>query len=116
MGLDQYLFKHSEATEIGYWRKQPWLDNYMCKLWQQRNDNTFNMQRVSLSVEDIQTIIAELQNPDSDIHPNEEDTGGFFNEDNTNWYQEQLQETIKIFQDALADKQSGQSIFYTNWW
>ena len=116
MGLDQYLFKQDAPAEIGTWRKQPWLDNYMCRLWTDRTDNTFNMQRLSLSLEDIKIILDKLKDPDSDIHPNEDDTGGFFNEDNTEWYQEQLQQTITYFQDALADTQSGKQIFYTNWW
>lgn len=111
MGLDQYLFKQDAPEEIGTWRKQSWLNQYMYNLWEDRTDNTFNMQRLSLSLEDIKIILDKLQDPDSDIHPDED-----FLANNKEWYEEELPKTINYFQDALADTQSGKQIFYTNWW
>ena len=111
MGLDQYLFAHAEPKEIGYWRKQPWLDKYMYNLWDSRTDNTFNMQRLSLSLEDIKIILDKLKDPDSDIHPEDD-----FLDNNKEWYKEELPKTITHFQNALADKQSGKQVYYTNWW
>ena len=111
MGLDQYLFKHETPVETAYWRKQPWLDKYMYDLWDDRTDNSLNCQRLTLSYNDIQTILDKLKDPNSDIHPDDD-----FLDENQEWHAKELKRTITHFEHALADTQSGQQIYYTNWW
>ena len=113
MGLDQYAYASKRGVkkiELAYWRKHPYLEQYMSELYEQKTGDTdvFNCKILELNAEDLETLLNIVD------ENNLPEGGGFFwGEDSSYEYREQ---DIKFCQKGLLHIQDGFKITYTSWW
>jgi len=129
MGLDQNAYSFSrkgvinpdadvdltfndiaEPSELAYWRKHPYLQGWMEKLYYDKGGEaeTFNCVNVRLNEDDLARLKEDVE---SGSLP---ETGGFFfGGDACEHYKEQ---DLKFVNDALEEIKDGRIIIYNSWW
>lgn len=100
----------AEPSELSYWRKHPYLQGWMEKLYYDKGGEaeTFNCVNVRLNEDDLTRLKEDVE---SGSLP---ETGGFFfGDDACEHYKEQ---DLKFVNDALEEIKDGRIIIYNSWW
>ena len=129
MGLDQNAYSFSrkvvinpdadvdltftdiaEPSELAYWRKHPYLQGWMEKLYYDKGGKaeSFNCVNVRLEEDDLNRLKEDVESgslPETD--------GFFFGDDACGHYKEQ---DLKFVKDALEEIKDGRIVIYNSWW
>ena len=129
MGLDQNAYSFSrkvvinpdadvdltftdiaEPSELAYWRKHPYLQGWMEKLYYDKGgkSETFNCVNVRLDEDDLNCLKEDIESgslPETD--------GFFFGDDACEHYKES---DLKFINDAFEAIKDGRIVVYDSWW
>lgn len=126
MGLDQYAYRvkknavisdldfkseidgEETYTQIYYWRKVPYLQGFMEKLYREKGgEDTFNCRVVRLTTKDLNRLKRCVKNGCLPV------TSGFF----FGYHHEEDMKYVLDFVDKAKDViKSGDAVYYDSWW
>lgn len=109
-GADLTITEGVEPSELSYWRKHPYLQGWMEKLYYDKGGKaeSFNCVNVRLDEDDLNRLKEDVE---SGSLP--ETTGFFFGDDSCEHYKEQ---DLKFINDALEAIKDGRIVIYDSWW
>lgn len=109
-GADLTITKDAVPSELAYWRKHPYLQGWMEKLYYEKGGKgeEFNCVNVRLDEDDLNRLKEDVL---SGSLP--ETTGFFFGPDSCDDYREQ---DLKFINDALEAIKDGRIVLYDSWW
>ena len=109
-GADVTITKDAVAKELAYWRKHPYLQGWMEKLYYEKGGKgeEFNCVNVRLDEDDLNRLKEDVL---SGSLP--ETTGFFFGSDTCDIYREQ---DLQFINDALEAIKDGRIVLYDSWW
>lgn len=115
MGLDMYL-RDSTGSEIGYWRKANAIHGWVVR---ERAGNVDNCQEIPLTRDDLKRLRGLCLNVLLDprkAHDYLPPTSGFFfgSTEVDTFYFEDLQDTVKILDDALTTRKR-RFVYQASW-
>ena len=100
----------AEPSELSFWRKHPYLQGWMEKLYYDKGgeSETFNCVNVRLDEDDLNRLKEDVESgslPETD--------GFFFGDDACEHYKEQ---DLKFINDAIEAIKDGRIVLYDSWW
>lgn len=109
INVDFHLDEDEEPTEIGYWRKNHYLQIYMAERYTEKGGQSiiFNCNRVVLDEDDLDDLEAYLQETDYA----ESDVGWTISGDDAN-----LDYDLGIIKTARTEIAKGHTVYYDSWW
>lgn len=109
-GADLTITKDAVPSKLAYWRKHPYLQGWMEKLYYEKGGKgeEFNCVNVRLDEDDLNRLKEDVL---SGSLP--ETTGFFFGSDSSDDYREQ---DLEFIEDALEAIKDGRIVLYDSWW
>lgn len=109
-GADLTITKDAVPSNLAYWRKHPYLQGWMEKLYYEKGGKgeEFNCVNVRLDEDDLNRLKEDVL---SGSLP--ETTGFFFGSDSSDDYREQ---DLRFINDALEAIKDGRIVLYDSWW
>lgn len=109
-GADLTITEDAVPSKLAYWRKHPYLQGWMEKLYYEKGGKgeNFNCVNVRLDEDDLNRLKEDVL---SGSLP--ETIGFFFGDDSCDDYREQ---DLQFINDALEAIKDGRIVLYDSWW